>query len=52
MDRKIKCELTGEECFQHTGLQCKGESKDCYYKQYGKNKVIEDKEGNIIGNWD
>ncbi len=30
----IRCELTGNECFQHTGLQCRGESKNCAWKIY------------------
>lgn len=30
---ECKCGLTGENCEQHTGNQCRGESTDCYWKQ-------------------
>ena len=32
----IKCTLNNKECLQHTGLQCKGESDDCYWKEEAK----------------
>ena len=35
------CGLNGNECLQHTGLQCSGESINCYWKQIEQD-ILED----------
>jgi len=32
MKKIIICGLNFQECLQHTGYQCRGESKNCYWK--------------------
>ena len=34
----IKGNLNNQECFQHTGNQCRGESEDCYWKEEQNDK--------------